>query len=65
MEGLVQLQLQRGDVLVVATVSPEVAQATEQAGLIVIVLPDMRASPLVRPARHAFFILVHAQFDRS
>jgi DNA-binding MurR/RpiR family transcriptional regulator len=33
-----------------------VAQAAKRAGLIVIALTDTRASPLVPPARHAFFI---------
>ncbi|MBS0445955.1 MAG: MurR/RpiR family transcriptional regulator [Proteobacteria bacterium] len=59
-EGLAQLQ--RGDVVVVASVEPytrsvaQVAQAAAAAGLTVIAITDTRASPLVPPARHAFFV---------
>lgn len=59
-EGLAQLE--PGDVLVVASVAPytrsvaEVAHVAAQAGVEVIALTDTRASPLVPPARHAFFI---------
>ncbi|MDF3833385.1 MurR/RpiR family transcriptional regulator [Cupriavidus basilensis] len=59
-EGLAQLQ--RGDVVVVTSVSPytrgvaEAAIAAAEAGLTVIAITDTRASPLVAPARHAFFI---------
>ncbi|MGE0348381.1 MurR/RpiR family transcriptional regulator [Hydrogenophaga sp.] len=59
-EGLAQLE--PGDVLVVSSVAPytrsvaEVAHAAAQAGIEVIALTDTRASPLVAPARHAFFI---------
>lgn len=59
-EGLAQLQ--RGDVVVVTSVAPythsvaQVAQAAADADLTVIAITDTRASPLVPPARHAFFI---------
>lgn len=59
-EGLAQLE--PDDVLVVASVAPytrsvvEVAHAAAQAGIDVIALTDFRASPLVPPAHHAFFI---------
>ncbi len=59
-EGLAQLQ--RGDVVIVTSVSPytravaQVAKTAAAAGLTVIAITDTRASPLVPPARHAFFI---------
>lgn len=59
-EGLAQLQ--RGDVVLVMSVAPytrsvaQVATAASDAGLTVIAITDTRASPLVPPARHAFFI---------
>lgn len=59
-EGLAQLQ--RGDVLVTTSVSPytrsvvAAAVAAAAAGLTVIAITDSRASPLVAPAAHAFFI---------
>ncbi|HEY1393266.1 MAG TPA: MurR/RpiR family transcriptional regulator [Methylibium sp.] len=59
-EGLAQLQ--RGDVVVVTSVEPytqsvaAVAAAAAAAGLAVIAITDTRASPLVPPARHAFFV---------
>ncbi|ADJ64990.1 MurR/RpiR family transcriptional regulator [Herbaspirillum seropedicae] len=65
-EGLAQLQ--RGDVLVVASVSPytrivaEVAQAASNAGLNVIALTDNRASPLVSSAKYAFFVPHESSF---
>jgi DNA-binding MurR/RpiR family transcriptional regulator len=65
-EGLAQLQ--RGDVVVVTSVSPytslvaQVAVAAADAGLTVIAITDTRASPLVPPARHAFFIPHESSF---
>jgi DNA-binding MurR/RpiR family transcriptional regulator len=65
-EGLAQLE--KGDVLVAATVAPytksvaEVARAAEEAGVTVIAITDSRASPLVPPARHAFFIPHESSF---
>lgn len=65
-EGLAQLE--PGDVLVVASVAPytrsvaDVAHAAAQAGIEVIALTDTRASPLVPPARHAFFIPHESSF---
>jgi len=59
-EGLAQLQ--RGDVVLVTSVAPytrsvaQVAKTAAAAGLTVIAITDTRASPLVPPARHAFFI---------
>ena len=59
-EGLAQLQ--RGDVVVVTSVAPytravaQAAAAAADAGLTVIAITDTRASPLVPPARHAFFV---------
>ena len=59
-EGLAQLQ--RGDVVLVTSVAPytrsvaQVARAAADAGLTVIAITDTRASPLVPPARYAFFI---------
>src|SRR5215471_12259727 len=59
-EGLAQLQ--RGDVVIVTSVAPytravaQVAKTAAAAGLTVIAITDTRASPLVPPARHAFFI---------
>ncbi len=65
-EGLAQLQ--RGDVVVVTSVEPytrsvgQVAQAAADAGLTVIAITDTRASPLVPPARHAFFVPHESSF---
>jgi len=65
-EGLAQLQ--RGDVVVVTSVEPytrsvaHAAQAAADAGLTVIAITDNRASPLVPPARHAFFIPHESSF---
>jgi DNA-binding MurR/RpiR family transcriptional regulator len=65
-EGLAQLQ--RGDVVVVTSVEPytrsvaQAAQAAAEAGLTVIAITDTRASPLVPPARHAFFIPHESSF---
>lgn len=65
-EGLAQLQ--RGDVVIVVSVAPytrlvaEAAQAAADAGLTVIALTDTRASPLVPPARHSFFIPHESSF---
>ena len=59
-EGLAQLQ--RGDVVLVTSVAPytravaQVGKTAAAAGLTVIAITDTRASPLVPPARHAFFI---------
>jgi DNA-binding MurR/RpiR family transcriptional regulator len=55
-------QMAPGDVLIVSSVAPytrmvaDVAQVAAQAGIHVIAITDTRASPLVPPARHAFFI---------
>lgn len=65
-EGLAQLE--KGDVLVVSTVAPytrsvaEVASAAAEAGVTVIAITDTRASPLVPPAKHAFFIPHESSF---
>ena len=65
-EGLAQLQ--PGDVVVVTSVAPytrsvaDVAIAAANAGLVVIAITDTRASPLVPPARHAFFIPHESSF---
>ena len=65
-EGLAQLQ--PGDVVLVTSVAPytrsvaDVAVAAAKAGLTVIALTDTRASPLVPPARHAFFIPHESSF---
>ena len=65
-EGLAQLQ--RGDVVLVTSVAPytrsvaQVATAAAAAGLTVIAITDTRASPLVPPARHAFFIPHESSF---
>jgi DNA-binding MurR/RpiR family transcriptional regulator len=65
-EGLAQLE--KGDVLIVASVAPytksvvDVARAARRAGVAVIALTDTRASPLVPPARHAFFIPHESSF---
>jgi DNA-binding MurR/RpiR family transcriptional regulator len=59
-EGLAQLR--RGDVVLVTSVAPytrsvaQVAKTAAAAGLTVIAITDTRASPLVPPARYAFFI---------
>ncbi|KRQ00253.1 MurR/RpiR family transcriptional regulator [Bradyrhizobium sp. DASA03076] len=55
-------QLDRGDVVVVASCAPytrsvaEVARVAASNGQIVIAITDSRSSPLVPPAAHAFFI---------
>ncbi|WP_048648899.1 MurR/RpiR family transcriptional regulator [Nitratireductor soli] len=55
-------QLENGDVVVVASCAPytrsvaEVARIAAANGQTVIAITDSRASPLVRPAEHAFFI---------
>jgi len=65
-EGLAQLQ--RGDVVVATSVAPytrsvaEAAVAAADAGLTVIAITDTRASPLVPPSRHAFFIPHESSF---
>ena len=65
-EGLAQLQ--RGDVVVVTSVAPythsvaDAAVAAAEAGLTVIAVTDTRASPLVAPARHSFFIPHESSF---
>lgn len=59
-EGLSQLE--EGDVVVVASCAPytrrvaDVAKAAANNGQAVIAITDSRASPLVPPARYAFFI---------
>jgi DNA-binding MurR/RpiR family transcriptional regulator len=55
-------QMAPGDVLIVSSVAPytrmvaEVAHVAAKAGIHVVAITDTRASPLVPPARHAFFI---------
>ncbi|ARO33089.1 MULTISPECIES: MurR/RpiR family transcriptional regulator [unclassified Rhizobium] len=55
-------QLEKGDVVVVASCAPytrsvaNVAEIAAKLGLIVIAVTDTRASPLVGPSRHAFFV---------
>ena len=55
-------QLERGDVVVVASCAPytrsvaDVAKAAARNGQRVIAITDSRSSPLVAPAEHAFFI---------
>lgn len=55
-------QLQHGDVVVVASCAPytrsvvELAGVAARSGLAVVSITDSRASPLVPPARHAFFV---------
>lgn len=55
-------QLDRGDVLVVASCAPytqsvaDIAETAAGLDLAVIAVTDTRASPLVGPSRHAFFI---------
>jgi DNA-binding MurR/RpiR family transcriptional regulator len=59
-EGLSQLE--KGDLVVVASCAPytrrvaDVARAAANNGQAVIAITDSRASPLVAPAQHAFFI---------
>ncbi|GIK97496.1 MAG: hypothetical protein BroJett029_17050 [Alphaproteobacteria bacterium] len=59
-EGLAQLD--RGDLVVVASCAPytrsiaTVAEVAAARGLDVIAITDTRASPLVQPATHAFFV---------
>ena len=61
-------QLDKGDVLVVATVAPytrsvaEVARIAHKAGVVVIAITDSRASPLVPSAKYAFFIPHESSF---
>jgi DNA-binding MurR/RpiR family transcriptional regulator len=55
-------QLEKGDVMVVASCEPytrsiaQVAEIAAACGLEVVAITDTRASPLVGPSRHAFFI---------
>jgi DNA-binding MurR/RpiR family transcriptional regulator len=55
-------QLEKGDVVVVASCAPytrsiaDVAETAAACGLEVVAITDTRASPLVAPSRHAFFI---------
>src|SRR3546814_6035321 len=55
-------QLDEGDVVVVASCAPytrsiaEMAEAAAACGLAVVAVTDTRASPLVAPSRHAFFL---------
>lgn len=55
-------QLDKGDVVVVASCAPytrsmaQVAEVAADHGLEVLAITDTRASPLVAPSRHAFFI---------
>jgi DNA-binding MurR/RpiR family transcriptional regulator len=55
-------QLDRGDVVIVASCAPytrsvaEVARVAASNGQTVIAITDSRSSPLVPPAEHAFFI---------
>ncbi|MBB4386054.1 DNA-binding MurR/RpiR family transcriptional regulator [Rhizobium leguminosarum] len=55
-------QLEKGDVVVVASCAPytrsvaNVAEVAAKLGLAVIAVTDTRASPLVGPSQHAFFI---------
>jgi DNA-binding MurR/RpiR family transcriptional regulator len=55
-------QLDKGDIIVVASCAPytrsvaNVAEVAAKLGLIVIAVTDTRASPLVSPSRHAFFV---------
>ena len=65
-EGLAQME--PGNVLVVSSMAPytrtvvDAARVAAQAGVVVIALTDTRASPLVPPARHAFFIPYESSF---
>ncbi|SAK88694.1 RpiR family transcriptional regulator [Caballeronia temeraria] len=65
-EGLAQLQ--RGDVVIVASVAPytrsvvDAALAAKEAGCTVIAITDTLASPLVPPARHAFLVPHESSF---
>ncbi|MGE4250927.1 MAG: MurR/RpiR family transcriptional regulator [Parvibaculaceae bacterium] len=55
-------QLEKGDVVVVASCAPytrsvaKVAEMAARCGLEVVAVTDTRASPLVPPSRHAFFV---------
>ncbi|MDH6200675.1 MULTISPECIES: MurR/RpiR family transcriptional regulator [Rhizobium] len=55
-------QLEKGDVVVVASCAPytrsvaNVAEVAAKLGLAVIAVTDTRASPLVGPSQHAFFV---------
>jgi DNA-binding MurR/RpiR family transcriptional regulator len=55
-------QLEKGDVVVVASCAPytrsvaNVAEVAAKLGLVVIAVTDTRASPLVGPSQHAFFV---------
>lgn len=61
-------QMTPGDALIVSSVAPytrmvaDAANAAANAGVHVIALTDTRASPLVPPARHAFFIPHESSF---
>jgi len=65
-EGIAQME--KGDVLVVSSVAPytrgvvEAARVAKEAGIDVITITDTRASPLVPPARHSFFIPHESSF---
>lgn len=55
-------QLEKGDVVVVASCAPytrsiaDIAETAAACGLEVVAVTDSRASPLVAPSRHAFFV---------
>ena len=55
-------QLEKGDVIVVASCAPytrsiaDIAETAAACGLEVVAVTDSRASPLVAPSRHAFFV---------
>lgn len=55
-------QLEKGDMVVVASCAPytrsiaDIAKTAAACGLEVVAVTDTRASPLVAPSRHAFFI---------
>ncbi len=65
-EGLSQLE--RGDVVLVASCAPytrsvaEVGEVAANNGQTVIAITDSRASPLVPPATHVFFVPHHSSF---
>jgi DNA-binding MurR/RpiR family transcriptional regulator len=64
-------QLETGDLVVVASCAPytrrvaDVAKAAANNGQAVIAITDSRASPLVPPAQHAFFIPHGSSFDSN
>lgn len=61
-------QLEKGDMVVVASCAPytrsiaDSAKAAAACGLEVVAITDTRASPLVAPSRHAFFIPYASSF---